>query len=263
MFVASTRPTAGLLARGSAPRPAFPAARASSGLVGQDFPLTVAGAAADLATLRRVRTAFPFHPLARDRRCSSDRFRRPACQSGARFAPRLQVMSSVPKLTLVLGGARSGKSRYAESLIAALPPPWDRLAYVATAEAGDEEMAARIAAHRARRGADWRTVEAPRDLAAALAVCRTTPVLVDCLTLWLSNLMLAEADIDAEIAQLEKALGGRRRAGRPGRQRGGFRHRAGSSARPPFSRHAGHPQPAHRGARRPGRSHGRGLAGRR
>ena len=104
----------------------------------------------------------------------------------------------------MLGGARSGKSRYAESLITALPAPW---AYVATAEAGDEEMAARIIAHRARRSADWRTLEAPRDLAAALAACEKMPVLIDCLTLWLSNLMLAEADIDAEVERLETALG--------------------------------------------------------
>jgi adenosylcobinamide kinase/adenosylcobinamide-phosphate guanylyltransferase len=108
-------------------------------------------------------------------------------------------------MTLVLGGARSGKSRYAEGLIAALPPPW---AYVATAEAGDEEMAARIAAHRARRGPSWRTVEAPRDLAAALAACASMPVLVDCLTLWLSNLMLADAGIDMEMERLEKSLAG-------------------------------------------------------
>ena len=110
-------------------------------------------------------------------------------------------------LTLVLGGARSGKSRYAESLIAALPPDWPPpWAYVATAEAGDAEMAARIAAHRLRRGAQWQTIEAPRDLAAALKSCQTMPVVVDCLTLWLSNLMLAQADIDAAIAQLENAL---------------------------------------------------------
>ncbi len=112
-------------------------------------------------------------------------------------------MSSVAKLSLVLGGARSGKSRYAESLIAALPPPWT---YVATAEAGDAEMAARIAAHHLRRGSSWRTIEAPRDLAAALKSCQTMPVLIDCLTLWLSNLMLAEADIDAEVAQFEDAV---------------------------------------------------------
>jgi adenosyl cobinamide kinase/adenosyl cobinamide phosphate guanylyltransferase len=112
-------------------------------------------------------------------------------------------MSSVPKLTLVLGGARSGKSRHAEGLIAALPPPWT---YVATAEAGDEEMAARIKSHRERRGAQWRTIEAPRELAKALAACGDGPVLVDCLTLWLSNLMLAEANIEEETARLEQAL---------------------------------------------------------
>jgi len=109
---------------------------------------------------------------------------------------------SIP-LTLVLGGARSGKSRHAESLIAALPAPW---IYIATAEAGDDEMTARIAAHRARRGATWRTIEAPRDLAAALAASSSMPVLVDCMTLWLSNLLLAGADIDKEIERLEKAL---------------------------------------------------------
>jgi len=113
-------------------------------------------------------------------------------------------MSSVAKLTLVIGGARSGKSRYAESAIAKLPPPW---VYIATAEPGDAEMAARIEAHRARRGPNyWRTVEAPRNLADALVACEATPVLIDCLTLWLSNLMLANADIDAETARLEDAL---------------------------------------------------------
>ena len=108
------------------------------------------------------------------------------------------------ELTLVLGGARSGKSRYAEGLIARHSPPW---VYVATAEAGDAEMAARIAAHQARRGEAWTTIEAPRDLAGALAEQAGKPVLVDCLTLWLSNLMLADADIEAKIARLERALG--------------------------------------------------------
>jgi adenosyl cobinamide kinase/adenosyl cobinamide phosphate guanylyltransferase len=107
------------------------------------------------------------------------------------------------RLTLVIGGARSGKSRHAESLMAALPPPW---IYVATAQALDAEMTERIAAHRARRGAGWTTVEAPRDLAGALAAAGPNPMLIDCLTLWLSNLLLAAADCDAEIDRLDQAL---------------------------------------------------------
>src|SRR3974390_189394 len=103
-------------------------------------------------------------------------------------------MRGKAKITLVLGGARSGKSRFAENLIAGLPPPW---IYLATAQAGDAEMAERIAVHRTRRGKDWRTVEAPHDLAAALArVESNAPVLIDCLTLWLSNRMLVEADVE-------------------------------------------------------------------
>jgi adenosylcobinamide kinase / adenosylcobinamide-phosphate guanylyltransferase len=117
--------------------------------------------------------------------------------------PDLNAMDGLPRLTLVLGGARSGKSRYAEALITALPPPW---AYVATAEPGDGEMRARIAAHRARRGPSWKTIEMPHELAEAVVLAQPMPVLVDCLTLWLSNLMLAEADIDMEIARLERAL---------------------------------------------------------
>jgi adenosylcobinamide kinase / adenosylcobinamide-phosphate guanylyltransferase len=115
--------------------------------------------------------------------------------------------STLPQLTLVLGGARSGKSRYAESMIAALPPPW---IFVATAEAGDAEMAERIALHRARRGKDWQTIEAPHDLAAALVEIDNAPVLVDCLTLWLSNRMLAGADVEAETMHFEAALASRR-----------------------------------------------------
>jgi adenosylcobinamide kinase/adenosylcobinamide-phosphate guanylyltransferase len=106
-------------------------------------------------------------------------------------------------LTLVLGGARSGKSRYAEGLMASLPRPWT---YIATAEALDDEMAARIAAHRARRGHGWITREAPRELVEALDAHGTAPALVDCLTLWLSNLMLAGRDVDAEIDRLEDRL---------------------------------------------------------
>jgi adenosylcobinamide kinase/adenosylcobinamide-phosphate guanylyltransferase len=118
-------------------------------------------------------------------------------------------MVSVAKLSLVLGGARSGKSRYAESVIAALPPPWQApWNYLATAEPGDAEMAERIAMHRARRGTSWRTIEAPRDLAGPLQAAGAAPALVDCLTLWLSNLMLAGADIDAEVDRLDHALAG-------------------------------------------------------
>jgi adenosylcobinamide kinase/adenosylcobinamide-phosphate guanylyltransferase len=124
------------------------------------------------------------------------------------LAHRPVNQSTMANLTLVLGGARSGKSRYAESLIAALPPP--RI-YVATAEAGDAEMAERIALHRTRRGADWQIIEAPHDLPAALATAAAaTPVLVDCVTLWLSNRMLVGADMEAEAARLETALDDRR-----------------------------------------------------
>ncbi len=110
-------------------------------------------------------------------------------------------------LTLVLGGARSGKSRHAEALVTALPKPW---LYIATVQPRDYEMAARIAEHRARRGAQWQTIEAPRDLAAALAAVPVgAAVLIDCLTLWLSNVMLAGADVETETCRLEHALTGR------------------------------------------------------
>ncbi len=111
--------------------------------------------------------------------------------------------------TLVLGGARSGKSRYAETLVTVLPPPW---IYIATATAGDAEMAQRIARHRAERDKGWETLEAPHALAQAITrAAPTTPLLIDCLTLWLSNRMLANADVDGEIGELEAALD--RRAG--------------------------------------------------
>ena len=104
----------------------------------------------------------------------------------------------------MLGGARSGKSRYAEGLITRLPPPW---LYIATAQAFDDEMQARIAEHRARRAPGWRTVEAPLALPDALRDAGTAPVLVDCLTLWLSNLLLADADLSAAETALDAALG--------------------------------------------------------
>lgn len=96
------------------------------------------------------------------------------------------------KSILITGGARSGKSALAERL--ALQPT-GRAIYIATAEALDAEMAARIAGHRARRGAAWSDIHAPRDLAGALRRSDGgAPRLVDCLTLWLSNLMHDGAD---------------------------------------------------------------------
>ena len=107
-------------------------------------------------------------------------------------------------VTLILGGARSGKSRYAERLVEDAARCGT---YCATAEAGDAEMTERIAAHRARRGPFWRTVEAPLALASAIAAAVPEhPVLVDCLTLWLSNLLLAGKQADEEAGALCSAL---------------------------------------------------------
>lgn len=114
------------------------------------------------------------------------------------------VTPTEPRLTLVLGGARSGKSRYAEGLLADLPPSWT---YIATAEAYDDEMRARIAAHRARRDERWCTLDAPRDLPKTIRTLSAgQPALIDCLTLWLSNIMLSERDVDRETANLLAAL---------------------------------------------------------
>lgn len=110
----------------------------------------------------------------------------------------------LPALSFVTGGARSGKSRLAEGLVTATGLP---RRYIATAEAWDDEMRARIAHHRAGRGPDWTTVEAPHDLPGALAaVPAGEAVLVDCATLWLTNRMLAEADLEAEGDRLLAAL---------------------------------------------------------
>jgi adenosylcobinamide kinase/adenosylcobinamide-phosphate guanylyltransferase len=107
--------------------------------------------------------------------------------------------------TLVIGGQKSGKSVYAERLVAesGLAP-----IYLATATAGDAEMAARIAAHRQRRGNGWAVVEEPLELAGVLPqVARPGAiVLVDCLTLWLSNLIGAERPVEQEIERLTAAL---------------------------------------------------------
>lgn len=108
------------------------------------------------------------------------------------------------RLTLVLGGARSGKSRRAEAIIERSAPPWT---YVATGQALDNEMRERIALHRARRDERWQTVEAPLDLAGVLEECPPgRPVLVDCLSLWLSNVMLAERDTPSAFDRLVSVL---------------------------------------------------------
>jgi adenosylcobinamide kinase/adenosylcobinamide-phosphate guanylyltransferase len=96
-------------------------------------------------------------------------------------------------LVLILGGARSGKSAYAERLAAELAGTAGEVLYVATAQALDAEMAERIARHRAGRPAGWRTLEEPLDIGPAIAAGRSSAavVLVDCVTLWLSNLLLS------------------------------------------------------------------------
>ncbi len=108
---------------------------------------------------------------------------------------------------LVVGGQRAGKSRYAEKLAArsGLAP-----VYLAVATAGDDEMTARIAEHRGYRGGHWRTVEEPLDIAAAIAreSGPGTVVLVECLTLWLANLIGAGRDLDAAGDGLVEAIAG-------------------------------------------------------
>jgi adenosylcobinamide kinase / adenosylcobinamide-phosphate guanylyltransferase len=115
-------------------------------------------------------------------------------------------------LILVTGGARAGKSTFAEQLAHQFGGDRD-VCYVATAEPGDDEMRARITAHRAARPPGWRTIEAPRRLGPALAALAGTPAvrvaLVDCLTLLVSNVLLAQPDaadawpaVEAEVNAL-------------------------------------------------------------
>lgn len=114
-------------------------------------------------------------------------------------------MSNAFSHLLVLGGARSGKSRFAQGRAEALT---GKLVYLATAQAFDEEMRERIVLHRADRGPRWSTVEAPLELAETITACSTpeTVVLVDCLTLWASNLLLADRDMAAATEGLVRAV---------------------------------------------------------
>ena len=122
------------------------------------------------------------------------------------------------KIILVTGGARSGKSAFAERYAAALP---GRHAYVATARIFDEEMAQRIAIHRKRRPSSWQTWEIPQDLPETMErLCQSSDVaLVDCLTLYFSNYLFAhdgeddEAIIDGALAELQAVLAAFRQAG--------------------------------------------------
>jgi len=124
------------------------------------------------------------------------------------------------KLTLILGGARSGKSTYAEQLATEIGPS---VLYIATAEAKDEEMAARIAAHRSTRPATWQTLEAARNVGQALAKFDRSPdvILLDCLTLLVSNIILdleteSQATIEAMIqAEIESILTTRKQLAAP------------------------------------------------
>lgn len=124
----------------------------------------------------------------------------------------LTQSAAAPDCTLILGGARSGKSAYAERLAEGSGRD---VVYIATATAGDGEMAARIAHHQQRRPPHWRTIECPRGLAQALrnAAAPGRCLLVDCLTLWASNLLFEEGEAEwqrerAELLDLLPALPG-------------------------------------------------------
>jgi adenosylcobinamide kinase/adenosylcobinamide-phosphate guanylyltransferase len=115
-----------------------------------------------------------------------------------------EFAASLPSLSLVIGGARSGKSSFAEALVTGSART---RVYIATAEAWDAEMRDRIAAHRVQRGENWRTIEAPRDLCGAMSqVAPDAAILIDCATLWLTNHMLADADLDSESSKLLATL---------------------------------------------------------
>ena len=116
----------------------------------------------------------------------------------------METATALAKLTLVLGGAASGKSAFAERLVKAALRP---LVYIATGEASDPEMRARIARHIAARGPGWHTVEAPLAVSEAIAAANPgSAILLDCATLWLGNLMFADMDIGMETSHLLQAI---------------------------------------------------------
>ena len=181
--------------------------------VGRDFPLTVAGAAADWEPL--FRTAFPFHPLARDRRCLVIDFAGPACQSGDPALRPQRACKSCPACRNSPSSSAAparAKSRYAREpdrrLAAALEAVWTMWRRPKRATTKWRRASGPIARAAARIGTPSKRRAILRR---RLRLAATTPVLVDCLTLWLSNLMLAEADIEQEMRKLEAGAGGRRR----------------------------------------------------
>ena len=110
----------------------------------------------------------------------------------------------LPRLSLVLGGAACGKSAFAESLVKRAS---NKPTYIATSRVFDDEMAAKVAAHRSMRGDDWTTIEEPLDIAGALASApEDTPVLIDCATLWLTNIILGEHDVESQTAAMMESL---------------------------------------------------------
>ena len=122
---------------------------------------------------------------------------------GMNIAPSQGLLSA----TLILGGARSGKSRHAEALITALPAPW---IYIATGRAFDDEMRERIGHHQASRADGWLTEEEPLNIAACFNKYADKPVLLDCLTLWLTNLILDGCDTALATRQLIESLKNRK-----------------------------------------------------
>ncbi len=103
-----------------------------------------------------------------------------------------QMVKQIPNKILVLGGAASGKSAFAEGLLDGVTPR----VYIATAQGFDNEMTDKIAQHKTRRGADWQTIESPRGLASAIENAPKGAILVDCVTMWLANIMEADMDTD-------------------------------------------------------------------
>ena len=160
-------------------------------------------------------------------------------------------------IILITGGARSGKSTRAEARVHAFP---GKPVYIATAEALDAEMRERIARHRARRGSDWLERETPLELVAALLDDRRRRrTLVDCLTLWLSNLMHAERDWEKE-ASARRGARAAKKPGRAGHQRGRTRHRARQRAGAPIPRRRRDHEPDDRAGRRRSGVRRRGFA---